>query len=200
VPQGEPLRTEQLLRPRAEHPGLEHRGLRLGVQADQPVQAREVEGEHPGEAVAPRGQPAHDRRPAAERDQGHPVPTAPVDDRGHVVVVGRADDDVRGVVAVARAHPQQVGRGPAAGVPHPGLVVQPHLLRAEQGAQLLDQGRGEHRVRQPDGGQVDRRPFDQRAERRLDQRAGGAVQGLGTVRVSPAGPVHRGRHALQCDR
>ena len=182
-----------------EQAGLQHGGAGLGVHGDQPVEPAQVEGDHAGEPLAPRGQAADDRRTAAERDQRDPLLAAPGHQRRDLVVVGGAHDDVRGVGAVACAHPQQVGRGLPAGVPHAGLVVGEHVVVAEQVAQGAEQAVVDGRVREPDVLEGSHRVLLRRTERELDQAAGGLREGSGLGGIAPACPVHRSAHMLQCD-
>ncbi len=197
--QGEAVPTEQLLGARTQHPGLQHRSAGHGVHRDQPVQAGQVESDHPGEAVPTSGQAAHDRRPTPERHQGDPLLAAPRQQRGDLGVVGRDDDGIRGVPGVAVAHLQQVGGRLAAGVPHAGLVVGVHVLGADGPDEPGDVLRRQARGRDADVAQRRDGPLGGRAEGELDQVTGCVGEGVGQRRVAPAGPVHRCRHVLQCD-
>ena len=125
---------------------------------------------------------------------------APGDQRGDLVVRAGHDHGVRGVGAVARAHPQQVRGGLAAGVPDPGLVVEVHVRRPRAGRgsaarwSSVSAGAG-----QPYGVQRRRGVLGRGPEGELHQAAGGLGEGAGLGRVAPAGPVHlRLRLSVMC--
>jgi hypothetical protein len=194
VPQGEPPRAQQLLGGGCEGPRPEGRGERRGVDGDQPVQPAQVERHDPGEAGAARGEAADDRGAATEGHHRDPVPGADPQHGEDLGVVGRQDDDIRRVARVAGPQPDQVGGGPAAGVPDPALVVVAHLVGTDGGDE-----RGARRRRQlgrwePDVGQRDGLPYARRhAERLLQQRHHPGRELLRPRRVAPAVPEHVAR-------
>ena len=111
VAEGQVVLREQGLGLGAAEAGLEGRRHRDRVHRDQPLHPDQVEADQAGVPLAPRGQAAGHRGPAAERNDREVVLDGVRQDRGDVVVAARSDHRVGGVGQVAGAGPEQVGRG-----------------------------------------------------------------------------------------
>jgi hypothetical protein len=191
VAQGQAVLAEQLLGDRGERAGPQRRGERLGVDGDEPGQAAQIERHHRGEPGPARGEPADDRGAAAVGHDRDAVLGAHPQHGQHLVVVGGQHDGVRCVGRVPGAQPDQVGRGAAAGVADPGLVVLAQVVGAdgvdERGARRRRQVGG----RDPDVGQRDGLMHPRwHAERLLQQRDDSGGERVRPGRVAPAVPEH----------
>ena len=141
---------------------LEGRGHRGVVDRDQPLHPHQVEAEHAGEPLASGDQPTRDRRTAAERDHREVVLDREGEHGRDLVVGAGTYDGVGRVGQVAGPHPEQVGRGLAAGAQPAGLVVGAHVLGAEEAGQLGQQLAGRSPAARA---RARRRPSGRRARR-----------------------------------
>ena len=195
------LGGEQGLGLGAAQPRLEDGGHGLVVDGDQPLHPDQVERDQAGEAVAARGQAAGHAGAATEGHHRDVVLDGPGEDGGDVVVRARSDHGVGGVGQIAGAGAEQVGGRLPAGAQPPGLVVDEHVLGAEDAAQRVEQVVRQSRRR-------DRHGIEGRGladpEGQLDQAAGRVRKGGRCGRVTPALGVHLDllrefAHVLQCD-
>ena len=127
----QPVLGEQRLGLGAAQAGAEGRRRRDRVEREQAAHPAEVEGDHPGEAVAVGREAAGHRGATAEGDDHDPVLLGVVEHRLHVVVIGGTDDDVGRVAQVAGPLAEQVGRRLAAGALAAYAVVEHHVLLAD---------------------------------------------------------------------
>ena len=173
-------------------------GHRHGVDGDVGEPA-EVEADHAGVPLAPRGKAAGDAGASAERDDGDVPRDGDGEHVGHLVVARRPDHRVRGVGEVTLAGAEQVGRRLAAGTQAAEVVVGAHVLVADDGGEGRDHLGGKAGRGQRPGDVLRGSGLGRRSEDRLDQGAGAVGQGGRAGRVAPALGVHLERHALQCD-
>ena len=208
VTQHQAALVQQRLGLRAAQAGLEGGGHRLLVDGQQLLHPHQVEGDQARVAVAACGEPAGHAGAAAEGDDREVVLDGHGQDRGDVVVAAGPDHRVGRVGQVARAGPQQVGRGLPTGAQPAYLVVEQDVLLADGGAQ------GRER-RLPQRGRGDRRGLRRRGgaqpEGHLDESAGALGEVGRSIRAAPPQGVHLAeatgqrsggrvrRHVLQCD-
>ncbi len=170
-----------VLQYRTEGPGLDEGGAADGVDLQDAVHRGQVERQHGAVGVAPVLHPADHRGPAAERNDGHPVRTGPVEQVGHLPVAGRAGDQVRDPARAAAQGAGDVAVGLAHGVG--GAVAGIVADEAGQGGRGCHGGPADGEVGDPG----DRQRAGQGPRQQGAQCEALGVVGLGVL-IAPAPP------------
>lgn len=181
VAQGEAVGPQLRLQYGAERAGLDAGRTAGGVDLQDPVHGGEVERQHGAVGVAAVLDAADDRGAAAEGDDGHVLLAGPVQQVGHLPVVGRAGDQVGDPAGPAAQRPDDVAVGLAHRVRGARLGVGGDQVR--QGRRRCRAGPGDGQVGDPG----DRQWAGQGARQQRSQRGALRVAGVG-VGVAPAPP------------